>query len=118
MSRTDIQSEIERIDSAAKVLPGEIINGWRKMAFGSAADAFKLVLSDEPVSEQDIYCLDLTNISEIKKPKGGGLEIKFFDRLKAIEKLAEISAGAQTDELMPFYTAIERSAAASDDADA
>ncbi len=118
ISRTDIQSEIEKLDSCMPVTSGEIISGYRKIAFGCAADAFKLALSDEPVKADEIETLDLTNVSEIKRPKGGGLEIKFFDRLKALEKLSEISQAGGTDDLMPFYDAIERSAAASDENDA
>ena len=35
--------------------------------------------------------LDLFNVSEIKRVKGGGVEVKLFDRLKALEKLFELS---------------------------
>ena len=50
--------------------------------------------------------------SEIKMPKSGGIEIKFFDRLKALEKLKEISHSSSGDSALPFYDALERSAAA------
>ena len=32
----------------------------------------------------------LFNVSEIKRVKGGGVEVKLFDRLKALEKLFEL----------------------------
>ena len=51
----------------------------------------------------DLYC-----ISEIKRPKDGSMEIKFFDRLKALEKLTQES-GADTEERKspsPVYEAI------------
>lgn len=118
ISRTDIQSEIEKLDSRMPITSGEVISGYRKIAFGCCADAFRLILSDEAVSADEIENLDLTNVSEIKRPKGGGLEIKFFDRLKALEKLSELSDMSGENELLPFYDAIERSAAASDDNDA
>ena len=50
-------------------------------------------------------------MAEIKKPKGGGLEIKFFDRIKALEKLGEISETSQDNSAIPFYEALEKSAA-------
>ena len=56
--------------------------------------------------------MELLNISEIKMPKSGGIEIKFFDRLKALEKLEEISHSSSGDSALPFYDALERSAAA------
>lgn len=118
IGRTEIQSEIERLDSCMPVTSGEIISGYRKIAFGCAADAFRLALSDEEINTDEIESLDLTNVSEIKRPKGGGIEIKFFDRLKALEKLSELSQSGSQNALLPFYDAIERSAAASDDCDA
>ena len=51
---------------------------------------------------------------EIKKPKGGGLEIKFFDRLKALEKLSAICENGDESSSMPFYEAIRKSAKALD----
>ena len=118
IGRTEIQSEIERLDSCMPVTSGEIISGYRKIACGCAADAFRLALSDEEIKTDEIESLDLTNVSEIKRPKGGGIEIKFFDRLKALEKLSELSQSGSQNALLPFYDAIERSAAASDDCDA
>lgn len=55
--------------------------------------------------------MDLFNISEIKRPKGGGLEIKFFDRLKPLEKLQEISTDSSQTAL-PFYEALNNGAKA------
>lgn len=110
--RTDIQSEIERIDSVMPVSQSEVVGGYRSLAFGSCADAFSLVLLDEELTQEKIEALDLLNISEIKRPKGGGIEIKFFDRLKALEKLQELSAQNGADDAPAFYDAIEKSAAA------
>ena len=38
------------------------------------------------------------------------LEIKFFDRLKALERLSELSTDEGNDGMMSFYQAIEKSA--------
>lgn len=56
--------------------------------------------------------MDLFGISEIKRPKGGGLEIKFFDRLKPLERLADMSTDEAADSALPFYQALENSAQA------
>ena len=48
---------------------------------------------------------DLFNVAEIKRPKEGAMEIKFFDRLKALEKLENLKnadKSAQSD----FYNAV------------
>ena len=111
--RADIQAEIERIDSAMPVTQSEIVSGCRTLAFGSAADAFALILGgDENLTAEKIEALNLMNVSEIKRPKGGGIEIKFFDRLKAIEKLYELADAQNEGEAPLFYDAIEKSAAA------
>ena len=85
--------------------------GYKRLAFGSAADALKLIFSEEAPDLQELEQMDFFNVSEIKRPKGGGLEIKFFDRLKPLERLAEISSdSAQT--ALPFYEALNNGAKA------
>lgn len=113
MNRKDIQKEIEKLDKTKALVEQDVIAGYRQLAFGSVTDALKLVCSDSEPRGIDIETLDLFNISEIKKPKGGGLEIKFFDRLKALEHLEELSKIDSGDSsAMPFYRALEKSAEA------
>jgi len=64
--------------------------GLRRLAFGSCKDAVTLAFSDELPPQGVIEKLDLFNVSEIKRDRGGGVEIKLFDRLKALEKLYEL----------------------------
>lgn len=54
--------------------------------------------------------LDLFNISEIKRQKSGAVEIKFFDRIKALEKLGEITDDGAGRTALSFYDALEKSA--------
>jgi len=61
---------------------------YEKLAFGSIADAVSLLYMDSPTKEQ-LSKMDLYMVQEIKKPKDGAMEIKFFDRLKALEKIAQ-----------------------------
>lgn len=63
-----------------------VLIGYERLAFGSTCDAFRLLMSDSD-SSIDASELNLYNVSEIKKPKDGAMEIKFFDRLKALEYL-------------------------------
>ena len=49
------------------------------------------------------------NIAEIKKPREGSLEIKFFDRLRALEKLEQIDTEESSGKNLQFYTALENS---------
>lgn len=69
---------------------GSVIAGLRRLAFGNCTDAVYLVFADELPPPSVISGLDLFNVSEIKRVKGGGVEVKLFDRMKALEKLFEL----------------------------
>lgn len=105
-ARQDIRAEIEACSRQGGFYR-EAAAGLRRLAFGSGTDALRLLLED---STPEWGELDLYNISEIKRPKSGGLEIKFFDRQKALEKLAELTADEE-EEAAPFYRTLERSSA-------
>ena len=78
-------------------------------ADGKITDAVSLLFESEEKILQKLNTLDLFNVSEIKRPKGGGMEIKFFDRLKAIDKIREM-VNEQTDKSpTSFYEALEKS---------
>lgn len=109
LERTDIKKEIDRYDKKRRLECDEIIAGYRQLAFGNISDAVRLACSDEN-DFVDMDKLDLFNVSEIKRPKNGGMEIKFFDRIKALEHLAEMCLTADDDSALPFYKALEKSA--------
>lgn len=69
---------------------GDVSAGLKRLAFGSCTDAVYLVFADELPPADTIAQLDLFNVSELKRVKGGGVEVKFFDRMKAMEKLFEL----------------------------
>lgn len=92
-----------------KTVEEQVQQGLLELAFGNISDAVSLLyLSDEEALE-NLPKLNLFNISEIKRPKGGGMEIKFFDRIKACEKLREHTE-SRSDEGLSFYQALEKSA--------
>lgn len=85
-------SECKRLISKLRLLlsdSGSVISGLKRLAFGSCSDAVYLVFADELPPAEVISGLDLFNVSEIKRVKGGGVEVKLFDRQKALEKLFE-----------------------------
>nr|DAM77050.1 MAG TPA: Terminase small subunit [Caudoviricetes sp.] len=99
----------ERIESMyrekRKNLVYRATSGYERLAFGSISDSIKLLFS-ENLRPEDLEKMDLFNISEIKKPKDGAMEIKFFDRLRALEKLEQIDV-SMNDTKEPFYYALE-----------
>lgn len=111
--RKDIRTEIERIDRTKLVSTEEVAAGYRQLAFGSVADVLKIIYAEETPKIAELEKLDLFNVSEIKRPKGGGIEIKFFDRMKALEHLEAMNGSAgEEDSALPFYAALEKSASA------
>lgn len=110
LERKDIRKEIARLDKCRQVKREEIIAGYRQLAFGNISDAVRLAYSDDK-PQLGTEKLDLFNVSEIKRSKGGGLEIKFFDRLKALEHLENLCSLNNNDHALPFYKALENSAA-------
>lgn len=89
---------------------GEVLEGYRKLAFGPANDSLKLLFFDEQPCWEDLAGLDIFNVAEISRPKGGGMVIKFYDRMDAMSRLVELGGLAQVpDGVRTFYEAIERS---------
>lgn len=92
-----------------KTIEEQVQAGLTELAFGEITDAVSLLFEDGDTILQKLPKLKLFNISEIKRPKGGGMEIKFFDRIKALEKLRELTTDKGSQDLS-FYEALEKSA--------
>lgn len=108
--KSEITAELERLSAQReKSLASLAMQGYRRLAFGSVCDAVSLLYKSEP-SDEELREMDFFGVSEIKRPKDGSMEIKFFDRLKALEKLGASSC-ADTGAKQ-LYDVIERSAGA------
>lgn len=93
-----------------KVTQKDVIDGLRRLAFGDIQDAVTLLFESDENILSILPKLDLFCVSEIKKQKGGGMEIKFFDRIKALEKLREVIGFDDGQSAVSFYEALEKSA--------
>ena len=111
LSKKSITEKIRELEKENRADENLIAAGFKRLAFGSCADAVKLILSCGGDNSPNLDSLDLFTVSEIKYTCGKGMEIKFFDRLKALERLAEISESGKDSSAMSLYEAIERSAA-------
>jgi len=98
---------------------GNVSAGLKRLAFGNCSDAVYLVFADELPPSSVISGLDLFNVSEIKRVKGGGVEVKLFDRQKALEKLFEFensySDRSSAESLIEALTKTAEGAAEADD---
>ncbi len=110
--RKELRSMVEGFDALAGDLSKEAVAGLRRLAFGSVADGVRLLLCEGETDPAEIEKMDLFNVAEIKKPRGGGLEIKFFDRLKPLERLLEAGASSGDKGASAFYEALNAGAKA------
>jgi len=105
LTRDDINLELSRIYEAKnRNYRQQARAGYERLAFGNISDAIRLMFTDKP-DIQEISSLDLFNVAEIKRPKDGALEIKFFDRIKALEKL-EAADNNEKQGVSDFYRAL------------
>jgi len=72
-----------------------VIDGLKKLAFGKVNDAVKLVFAEDIPPPEMLAKMQLFNISCMKRVKGGGVEVQFFDRQKALEKLYDYALSSQ-----------------------
>lgn len=111
LKRKEIQAYIEELDKQRKSNRRDIVRGYERLAFGCVSDAIRLMFA-ENTDEDELEKMDLFNIAEIKRKKGGDIEIKFFDRIKALEKLQLICDEKDSLTGASLYSAIASSAAA------
>lgn len=109
LKKEEVQKEIRRNIQQRRTEQQNISAGYYRLAFGCISDSIKLLFSEE-IDPEQIEQMDLFNISEIKKKKGGDIEIKFFDRLKALEKLQNLNEECEQAKENSFYSAIEKGA--------
>ena len=108
LCKRQVADEIERLARRReKSLANMAFVGYQRLAFGDISDAVSLLYMDNPDS-QVLSKMDLFSVSEIKRPKDGSMEIKFFDRLKALEKLE--SRAQSENGVQSLFDAIDRSA--------
>lgn len=88
LANKNVRKQLEKIDREDKQSLCYVKAGLTRLAFGAVNDAVALVFDDD-VTYEKVIKADLFNLAEIKKIKGGGIEMKFFDRQKAMEKLVE-----------------------------
>lgn len=105
----------QRISEYAKGLPvlppgmQEVADGLRRIAFGGIADVIRLLTAEE-IKDLDPESLDLVMISELKFQRGGGIEVKLQDRVKALEKLQQIAASTSEESQSSFFGALAKTA--------
>ena len=107
--REDIKAKIKELTNSQKELYSSLaVSGYQRLAFSSVADAVSMLFMDSP-DKKTLENMDLYMVSEIRKPRDGAMEIKFFDRIKALDKLSELSS-AEDNSNMGLLSALNMGA--------
>lgn len=85
----------------------QVLMGLQRIAFGDVRDPVRLLFCEEP-TVRELNSMDLFNVSEIKRLKGGGMEIKFFDRIRALQCMQAL--GEESGSAAELYRALEEGA--------
>lgn len=109
LRRENIRKKIASLSKENRVSSNEIEAGLRRIAFGCVSDAVKIAFSED-LNIDEVKDMDLFTISEIKVTRGKGVEIKFFDRIKALEKLSLLVGKNEDTPSDSFFKAIEEGA--------
>lgn len=90
LCRDDIASEIRRCTNSLRaVYQNTAVCGLYRMIFSKPSDALKLLYRENP-TDAELEALELYGVAEIKRTKDKSVEIKFFDRVRATDKLSEL----------------------------
>ena len=87
----------------AKATRERVIQRLYEMALARANDAVKLAYCQEP-TEDEIRRLDLGAVAEFRRSNLGSVEIRFIDRVKALQALAGMLEGDEVKERLKGAT--------------
>ena len=94
-------------DAMSSVEQSDLIRRLCELAFSRSNDAIRLAYMEHP-DEETIDRLDLSAVSEFKRGSNGGVEIRFLDRVKAIDTLRSFLCPAPADsDAAAFLQALE-----------
>ena len=86
---------------------GEVLQELKKIALSRPNAAIELAYMDRP-ERRTIQRLDLSAVSEFKRNSAGAVEIRFVDRVKALQALCEVlDGGADGEQADDFFRALE-----------
>ena len=101
-----VQQRLESMRSAAaaQILREDVIRRLCELAFGRSSDAVRLAM--DGAEALDPGELDLSAVAEFRRTDKGGVEIRFLDRIRALQALGELLGGGEGDSA-DFFRALE-----------
>lgn len=106
LEKGSVCKKIEKLRAQGASLRREdIVRRAAALAFSRANDAVKLALG-MPMTDEELDALDLDAVTEFKRGANGVAEIRFADRVKALEVLAALIGGADEGAAAEFFRAL------------
>lgn len=108
LKRKGVRRRLETMRQAAaeQILREDAVRRLTELAFGRANDAVKLAAALKAGGEAEIEKLELSSVGELKLTDKG-VEIKFIDRVRALETLCELLGDGGADSASAFFRALE-----------
>lgn len=108
LKRKQIRRKLEAMRQAAaeQILREDAIRRLTELAFGRANDAVKLAASLSAGEEPELEKLELSSVGELKMTDKG-VEIKFIDRVRALETLCGLLGDGSARDAAEFFRALE-----------
>ncbi len=105
-----VKRRLESMRSAAadQILREDVVRRLCELAFGRSSDAIRLAMQGGEAA--DPRSLDLSAVAEFRRTDKGGVEIKFLDRIRALQALGELLGGEAADP-SEFFRALESAGA-------
>lgn len=106
-----VRSRLSRMRACLsdQILREDAVRRLTELAFGRADDAFTLAIHPERAGDGTEE-MDLSAVAELKVSDKGGVEIKFIDRIRALEALSALLESGDSSGAEAFFRALEDSA--------
>ena len=92
--------------AAEQILREDVIRRLTELAFGRANDAVKLAATLSAGEKPELEKLELSSVGELKMTDKG-VEIKFIDRVRALEALCRLLGDGSGKDAAEFFRALE-----------
>ena len=97
IARGDVAEEIHKVaQDVSRVFKDTMLSVMHRVISADSADAVRLVYRNN-VSDEEISRMNLSGVAEMKRTDKG-VEIKFFDRIKALDRLYELSGDTDGEQ--------------------
>lgn len=105
LRKKSVREALTRMRQSGGPCREDVLRRLGEIAFARANDAVKLALGAE-LTAREIDALELGALAEFKRGSGGAVEVKFFDRVKALELLCEQLGSGGEGAAAEFFRAL------------